>query len=171
MTTKPLFETIRLSVHGIDLTDAEFFVELVNSPGWLEFIGDRQVNDVNDAREFLNNGFLKSQQEHGFGYYIARDSKQRPVGIAGFLKKDYLQYPDLGFAVLPDFMGQGYATETASAVMNYGFQAFGLSVLDAVTLPHNKPSQAVLKKLGFSEVCDCQAPEGESLILYQWSSV
>ena len=70
---QPLFTTQRLSLRGLGEWDAEFMVRLVNCPGWLEFIGDRQVANQDDAVRFLQNGFLQSEKEHGFGYYLAQD--------------------------------------------------------------------------------------------------
>ena len=35
--------------------DAEFIVDLVNSKGWLKFIGDRNISDKNDGKKYIQN--------------------------------------------------------------------------------------------------------------------
>ena len=151
MTSKNhIVETQRTLVSRIELNDALFFVRLVNTEDWLKYIGNRNVENAEDARRFLENGFLKSYNDHGFGYYVIRMQQDRqPIGICGFLKKDYLDNPDFGFALLPEFYGQGLALEACQSVLEYGFRTFGFKMLDAVTLPENAPSMRLLERLEF----------------------
>ncbi len=167
-----LIETKRMSIERITLDDAEFFVSLVNSPDWLRYIGDRKVANRRDACRFLQNGFLRSCVDNGFGYYIVRTTPNRvPIGICGFLKKPKLDNPDFGFAFLPDYYGQGYAIESCRAVLDYGIRSFDFSVLDAVTMPDNKPSIRLLEKLGFHQrgIWSADTVDDE-LRLYRWQN-
>ena len=54
------------------------------------------------------------------------------------------------WALHPDAWGHGYATEAARAALGYGFDALGLELIFAITLPDNLPSQAVMKRLGLT---------------------
>lgn len=164
-----LIETPRIIIEPITLNDAAFFVYLVNSPGWLQFIGDRNIKDEAAARRFLENGFLRSYTENQFGYYIVRiKENQDPIGICGFLKKPSLENPDFGFAFLPNFGGRGYAYEACQAVLEYGFQTFGFDVLDAVTMPDNVRSIRLLHKLNFHMVRQVKAdPAEDALVLFR----
>lgn len=168
-----ILQTARLDIDQIALDDAPFFLALLNSPGWLRFIGDRKVADEDDARRFLSDGFMRSYREHGFTYYLVRISNGRvPVGICGFLKKPALDNPDFGFAFLPEFCAQGFALEAGQAVLSYGAERFGFAVLDAVTKADNTRSIHLLRKLGFSRVGVIE-PEPESgseqpLLLFRW---
>ena len=162
----------RTIVDRISEEDAPFFVELVNTPGWLRFIGARQVSDVDDALKYLRNGFLRSYRDHGFSYYLVRrELDQKAMGVCGFLKKPELQNPDFGFAFLPQHVNQGYAHEACWAVLEYGVTTFGFEVLDAVTVPDNVRSIRLLEKLGFQrEGTLKEASTKETLVLFRWST-
>src|SRR3954470_2267822 len=54
------------------------------------------------------------------------------------------------WALHPDAWGRGYATETARAALDYGFKELGLELIFAITWPDNRPSQAVMSRLGMS---------------------
>lgn len=162
--------TARTEIDRIRRDDAAFFVELLNSPGWLRFIGDRDVHTAADAVAWLEGGFLACYDKHGWGYWIVRLKDGTPIGICGFLKKAYLENEDFGFAFLPEYCGQGYGHEAAAAVLEYGLREYGFEVLDAVTVASNAASIALLGKLGFRahgtvDIPDC---EGDHR-LYRWA--
>lgn len=49
------------------MADAPFIVELLNSPNWLQYIGDRSIKTVTDAQSYLLHGPLLSYVVSGFG--------------------------------------------------------------------------------------------------------
>src|SRR6201986_3267525 len=113
-----ILETERLRVREFTLNDAAFIIELVNSPGWLKYIGDRNIKTDDKAKEYLQNGPLKSYAENGFGLSMVElKSDGTPVGMCGIIKRVALEHADIGFAFLPQYMGKGYAYEIASATL------------------------------------------------------
>lgn len=72
-----------------------------------------------------------------------------PIGLCGLLKRKYLEYPDLGFAVLPDFEGEGYVTEASLMVLNYAFTDLGLEQVHGIIKEQNDRSKKLLLRLGF----------------------
>ena len=70
------------------------------------------------------------------------------IGICGLFKRENLDDPDIGFAVLPDYCGKGYAGEAAAAVVNYARDDLGLGVLTAIVSPDNAASIGLIEKLG-----------------------
>jgi [ribosomal protein S5]-alanine N-acetyltransferase len=72
------------------------------------------------------------------------------MGICGFVKRETLPDADMGFAFLPQFEGQGYACEAATAMLNVAHSAFGLRRVLAIALPTNARSHALLTRLGFT---------------------
>jgi RimJ/RimL family protein N-acetyltransferase len=145
-----LLETERLGLRKFNLADAPFIFELLNTPTWLQFIGDRGVRSVADAENYLRNGSLKSYQENGFGFYCVEEkSSKRAMGMCGFIKREDLENVDLGFAFLPDYTGKGFGYEIAKATLNYGKDVLKLSRIIAIVDPKNLASNALLKKLGF----------------------
>lgn len=165
-----MLETERTLIAPIGLEDAPFVVALVNSPDWLRYIGDRRVSDTEDARRYLEDGFLESARVNGFGYYVIRRAIDGvPMGICGFLNKPTLEYPDLGFALLPEYYGQGFAFEACRAVLDHGIRAFDFRVLDAVTVTDNVPSMRLLEKLEFQRLGIMTDGASElQLARYQW---
>lgn len=145
-----LLETPRLRLRYFTLEDAPFVVALLNSPGWLTFIGDRGVRTEDDARRYLAAGPIASYAQHqGLGlYHVARREDGLPVGMCGLLRRDVLPDVDIGFAFLPEHCGRGYAGEAAAAVIAYGRTAFSLRRVAGITKPANLGSIRVLEKLG-----------------------
>ena len=123
----------------------------MNEPAWLRYIGDRGVRTLADAGDYILQGPVASYEQFGFGLYLtALRENGLPIGICGLLKRESLQDVDLGFALLEKFWGNGYAYESAAAVMAFAKSALGLNRLVAVTAPDNHSSVKVLEKLGFN---------------------
>ena len=144
-----VLETERLTLRRLEIGDAEFILGLLNDPSFLRFIGDKKVRTLDDAREYISSGPIASYERHGFGLYLTeRREDGVPIGICGLLKRESLKDVDVGFAFLPRFWSNGYAFESASAVMAYARNVLGLSRVVAITSPDNDASIRLLTKLG-----------------------
>jgi RimJ/RimL family protein N-acetyltransferase len=163
-----VIETERLTLRRCTLEDSAFIVELLNTEGWLRYIGDRNVKTLSDAEEYIRAGPLHSYQVHGFGLcLVVEKASGHPIGICGLLKRDYLEHPDIGFALLPQYAGKGYASEIAHATVQWGFQTFHFEQICAIVLPDNRASLAVLERLGFRHERTVTQPDtGEELLLW-----
>jgi RimJ/RimL family protein N-acetyltransferase len=148
-TMEIVIETQRLILRKFTLEDAPFLLELVNTPAWLQFIGDRNVHTVEEAENYLRNGNLKSYAEHGFGFYlvVAKESGEF-IGMCGMVKRDSLEDIDIGFAFLPNSIGKGYGYEAASATLDYALNVLKLGRIVAIVDPQNVSSIALIKKIG-----------------------
>ncbi|HMD73639.1 MAG TPA: GNAT family N-acetyltransferase [Steroidobacteraceae bacterium] len=144
-----LIETARLNLRRLGLHDASFILELLNEPTFIRFIGDKGVRSLKDACDYLEKGPIGSYRRFGFGLYLTSlRASGEPIGICGLVKRDALQDVDVGFALMPQFAGFGYATESAAAVLAYGKREFGLKRIVGITDPDNHASIAVLRKIG-----------------------
>ena len=124
-------------------------VRLLNEPSFIENIGDRGVRSIEDAHRYLREGPMAMYEKHGFGlWHAARKSDGGAVGMCGLLKRDNLPDVDLGYALLPEHWGVGYAFEATEAIMRHGAGKFGLKRLIAVVSQGNTASIRVLEKLG-----------------------
>ncbi|MCA1732459.1 MAG: GNAT family N-acetyltransferase [Acidobacteria bacterium] len=113
-----LLETERLILRPFTDDDAPFIVELLNHTSFLEHIGDKGVRTEEDALRYLREGPLASWARHGHGLYAVEIAESgETIGMCGLLKRDHLDYPDLGYAYLPRFWKNGYALEAARAVL------------------------------------------------------
>lgn len=149
-----ILETERLILREIVESDAEFVLDLLNQPTFIKYIGDRNVRSVDEAKDFIENRYRASYAEHGFGLYTVelKSQIQNPksqIGICGFVKREILPDADIGFAFLPQFEKQGFAFESASAMMNYGREVLKLKRVLAITTKDNESSGRLLAKLGF----------------------
>lgn len=146
-----VLETDRLILRRIAVDDAAFILGLMNEPSWLQYIGDRGVRTLDDARDYILKGPVDMYGRLGFGLYlVALKDSHTPIGICGLLRRDTLEDVDIGFAFLPGYWGQGYAYESASAVLAYGRRSLGLGRVLAITSPDNYRSIKLLEKMGFA---------------------
>ncbi len=149
---KKILETSRLLLRELNTGDAAFILTLLNTPTWLKFIGDRGVKNLDDAKNYILNGPVKSYTEKGFGLYLIElKDWTAPIGMCGLIKRDFLPDPDIGFALLPEFEGKGYGYESASAVLSYGRNNLGLQKIAAITVKENVNSIHLLEKIGLRE--------------------
>jgi len=142
--------TDRLELRQFDGHDAEFILRLVNEPSFLRYIGDRGVRSIADARRYIADGPVAGYARNGYGLLRAvRKADGVTVGMCGVLKRDTLPEPDLGFSFLPEHWSQGYAFESAGAVMNHAREVLGLGRILAITTLDNESSIRLLGKLRF----------------------
>ncbi|MGH8402419.1 MAG: GNAT family N-acetyltransferase, partial [Gammaproteobacteria bacterium] len=144
-----ILETPRLVLRRLVLEDAPFIQELVNDPAWLQYIGDKHVHCLEDARTYIRTGPLDRYAQLGFGLYLVTLKTGIRIGMCGLLKRDYLQDVDLGFAMLAHYRGRGYAQESAAAVLEYARNTLGLKRVVAITSPDNWRSIKLLESIGF----------------------
>jgi RimJ/RimL family protein N-acetyltransferase len=140
------FESPRLFMEKMQVSDFSFVRELVNSEGWLKFIGDRNVHSDDDAKAYI----AKTLEDHNIQYWISRlKSDSGPIGIVSFNKREFLPCNDIGFAFLPRYMGQGFAFEAADALLNNILADYRAEYVLAITNEDNTASIRLLAKFGF----------------------
>jgi [ribosomal protein S5]-alanine N-acetyltransferase len=140
------FTTERLFLNELDLPDADFIFELLNMPEWKQFIGDRNIQNSSDAKAYIQK--IMDNNDVCF-WVVTLRSNRNPIGIVSFIKKDYLDYHDIGFAFLKDYTKKGYAFEATIAVLNDAFKYSNHTTILATTVHENENSIKFLKKLGF----------------------
>lgn len=159
-----VIETNRLTHRKLTLDDAEFILDLLNQPSFIQFIGDRGVRTLEDAREYLSKRLIESYERFGFGLYLTLlKVGQIPIGICGLVKRDSLDDIDIGFAFLPQYWLKGYAFESASAVLTYAKNTLGIERIVGIATPDNHGSIRVLEKIGlqFERMVKLSADDGE----------
>lgn len=155
--TTPRLELIPLSsAHG------PFIFELLNSRGWKENIGDRNIHSLEDALAYTE----KMRSMPASQVFVASlKNTGAPVGLITILKRDYLPFHDIGFAFLENYQGKGYAREATAAVLRSHLASERREKILGITLPTNLPSIKLLKHLGL-RYQETIRPEGEDLQLY-----
>lgn len=154
--------TDRLSLYPLELSEAGFIFELVNSESWIRFIGDRKIKNVDYAQEYvkniLNNPCIM--------YWVVKlKDTGTSIGIITFIKREYLDHQDIGFAFLPTAEKKGYAYEAARAVLNHVTKDSLFTPVLATAAADNVNSVRLLERLGFEFDREIEA-EGKKLMLY-----
>ncbi|ASK31287.1 GNAT family N-acetyltransferase [Chryseobacterium sp. T16E-39] len=143
------YETERLILRPISLEDGAFIFDLYNRPKFIQFIGDRNLKNISDAEEYIKNRFLPQLENLGFGnYLVVTKDKNEKVGAVGIFEREGLDVVDIGFSLLDEFEGKGYAYEAAVKVKSIGMDEFGLKKISAITSKDNFSSQKLIEKLG-----------------------
>lgn len=142
-------ETQRLRIRPLVPDDAPFILALLNDPSFLEFIGDKGVRTLDEARTYIEEGPMESRRTRGFALDLVEERLSgEPLGICGLVKRPALDDVDVGYAFLPAFHGRGYAVEAVEAVVDDS-RRLGLKRLAAVVNGANGRSLSLLRKLGF----------------------
>src|SRR5690349_6031091 len=155
-------ETPRLTLRRMQFDDAPMLVRLMNEPSFIENIGDRGVHSIEDAHRYLREGPMAMYEKYGYGLWHTALKDGTFVGMCGLLKRDHLPAPDLGYAYLPAFWGQGIAYEAADATIQHCARKFGLERVLGVVSEGNTGSNRVLEKLGMTFDCMIVMREGEA---------
>ena len=145
-----VLDTERLVLRRFTLDDAQFVLTLLNEPSFLRYIGDKNVRNLEDARQYILNGPIATYDRYNFGLYAVQlKESQTPIGMCGLLKREEFSSPDIGFAFLPDFWNKGFAFEAAAAVLQDARDRLKLQRILAITSLDNDASIKLLQRLGF----------------------
>ena len=152
-----IFTTARLLVRHVERADAPFMRALLNDPGFLANIGDRGVRTKGEAEDYIAGRMHDAYATPGFGMFVVEDGGTA-VGVCGFVDRDGLDAPDLGFAYLAERTRRGYGLEAGAAMLRWGRATAGFGRVLAVTEPRNAASIALLGRLGFVEIAGTTLP-------------
>ena len=160
------FQTTRLILREATFADQQFIFDLLTSPTWLKYIGDRGISNLEDAKDYIQKSLLDSYQKNAYGLWIMEHkADQQPIGLCGFLKRYYLAHPDIGYSILASYEGRGLTTEAATACLQYAKKQLGFTTVLAITSNNNLGSQKVLEKIGMKNVGTIQAPHSDEPLL------
>lgn len=144
-------ETSRLTLRLLNENDVGMILELLNEEAFISNIGDKQVRTELDALNYINSGPLAIQRDFGFSLYCCvRKTDGKAIGLSGLIKRDGIEFPEVGFAFLSKYCQQGYGFESAEAAILHATNILALKHLQAICNPDNHASVALLSRLGFS---------------------
>lgn len=164
------YETERLILKPTTEDDAEFIIELLNSPTWLKYIGNRNVTTKTEAEEYINKRIKPQLDRIGISSFtLVTKADNIKVGLCGLYDREGLDGFDIGFALLPEFENNGYALESAIKVKEIAINELKLNEIKAITTKDNVASQRLLEKLGLQFNSTIRIPnDDEELLLYKY---
>jgi RimJ/RimL family protein N-acetyltransferase len=156
-------DTDRLVLRTAEPGDDAFYLALLNDPGFITHIADRNVRTVEAARQALLDGPIAMQAALGHSMYVVElKDGGTPIGMSGLIQRDALPGPDIGYAFLAAYCAQGYAFEAACAVLLHA-HALGIPRIMAITAPDNAASIGLLEKCGLRYQGAQQVPPYETM--------
>ncbi|WP_299367303.1 GNAT family N-acetyltransferase [Winogradskyella sp.] len=142
MTASTSFQTRRLFIRPITIEDASFVLELMNTPLWIQFIGDRNVRTIEEAEAYIKEKAFAQMERYGYtNNVVIRKEDNTKLGTCGIYHREGKDIPDIGFAFLPNYHGRGYAFESASKLIQVAYRNYGLNELSGYTLEENLASK------------------------------
>ncbi|MBN8703389.1 MAG: GNAT family N-acetyltransferase [Bacteroidetes bacterium] len=151
---KIFVETDRLILREILPSDADGFFELDSDPDVHKYLGNKPVTSISQVKEVIQ---LVRQQyiDNGIGRWaVVEKCSNSFIGWAGLkyvreATNNHINYYDLGYRLIKKYWAKGFATESAIASLNYGFENLNLSDLYAIAHQENNASNRILSKVGF----------------------
>lgn len=161
------FSTQRLIIRPVTIEDAPFILELMNTPKWIKYIGERHVKTVKEAETYIQEKAFPQLEKHGYtNNVIIRKMDTSKLGTCGLYHREGKEDPDIGFAFLPNNEGKGYAFEATNKLMHVAKEDYGLTELSAFTLEDNKSSKKLLERLGFKLLGIGNLPNNDEDLLH-----
>ena len=154
-----VIETFRLYLREFDLSDAKSMFDLNNDKEVIKYTGDDHFSSELEALDFIKN--YDHYKIHGFGRWAVILKKSNEfIGWSG-LKLNEENNIDIGFRFYKKYWGLGFASESAKAVLEYGFNVLKLECIVGRVAPENIASVRILEKLGmkFKKQGNCHGIE------------
>lgn len=150
LPTLPVLTTGRLVLRQLQASDAEHMFIMRSDPRVMQHVNRPMAGALEDAMELiaLINGRIEAQES--FHWAITRKGEDGFMGLIGLwrvVKEHHLA--ELGYTLMHEHWGRGYASEAITAVTDFGFDGLGLHRIEAITRPANPASMRVLEKNGF----------------------
>lgn len=158
-------------IRPLNPSDAHFILQLYNQQSFIRYIADKKIYGISDAEQYIKSGPVACRNEHGFALDLVSIPSTKgniPIGVCGLLKRPELAYPDLGFALLDEFVGQGLAFVACQSILSNAANELGLTHIQAVVMPSNLRSIKLLEQLDFTLMSTIEL-YGTSNHLYQRS--
>lgn len=163
------FQSERLIIRPTLEKDAELIYQLMNSAKFIKYVGDRKLYTLEDAEIYIQDKMLPQLRSLGYSNYSIINKKNgAKIGICGLYNREGLDGIDIGFGILPEYEGLGYAFESSSRLIKAGFEELEIKEIKAITNKENISSQSLLYKLGFKLKGTIMLPnENDELLLYK----
>jgi len=148
-----MIETERLLLREFTPDDANAFLTLCSDPVITRYTGGPAMATLDDARKGLLERPIADYRKHGYGRWACvLKATGQVIGFTGLKFLDELGEVDLGYRFLPDYWGQGLATEASRPCIDFGFHRLKLGRILGLVDLDNGASVRVLMKLGFAFV-------------------
>jgi ribosomal-protein-alanine N-acetyltransferase len=143
-----IFETERLIIRPYTADDLDNFFRLNGDEEVMRYIRPAQTKE--QSREFLHKIISAYAERPGTGRWAMHCKEDnRFTGSFAIIPVENATILQLGYALVKEDWGKGFASESVRGGLRYAFGQLGLAEIAGITYPENIASQKVLLKNGF----------------------
>ena len=149
-TPFPILKTERLTLRQLKVEDIKEIFALRSDQNVNKYLGRKSSTTIDDAKKFIETINENAQRDDSIYWVITLNSNDKLIGtICLFDFSDDNTNAEIGYELLPEFLGRGIMQEAASKVIDFGFQHIKLHSIEAYTHADNQSSTKLLEKLNF----------------------
>ncbi|MFQ3191078.1 MAG: ribosomal-protein-alanine N-acetyltransferase [Paraglaciecola sp.] len=149
----PVIETPRLLLNRLTKDDREPLFSIFSDPKIIEHYDVERFKSINEADRLIEYFDARFYSNTGIRWAIRNKSSGAFLGTCGFTNWNEFDHSAVvGYELSNENWGKGYATEAVGTIINFIFaESFRFYVhrVEALILPSNKPSETLIKSLGF----------------------
>jgi RimJ/RimL family protein N-acetyltransferase len=143
-----VFETGQMIVRQLEMADFADLHAICGDPAVMRYVGNLQPYTPEQTRAAIEQAQAYYRQ-YSFGPWCVVDKTAgNLMAYAGLEFLPERAIPEVFYILAPAYWGQGYATELAEALLEYGFRECGLRQIGASFDPANSASMRVARKVG-----------------------
>lgn len=148
----PTLETERLALGPLAATHAEPLLEILGDPEVTRYHDLETLKQPMEALAFIAEMMARHHNSTGLRWAVTERTTGRLVGTVGLKHFSAEEHRCvLGYEFRQSIWGQGYGTEAVRSVVQFGHQQLALNRIEALVMPENRASLALLAKLGFTD--------------------
>jgi len=148
----PVLETERLLLNEFMKSDADELFKMRSDDRVLKYF-DRDPHKSIEESELMIETMIKSfKNKEGINWIIRKKDTLEVIGDIGYwrMKKEHVR-AEIGYALKPEYWGNGYMREALTKAVEFGFKEFCLHSIEANVNPANLNSIKLLEKFGFKK--------------------
>ncbi|HKM03356.1 MAG TPA: GNAT family N-acetyltransferase [Lachnospiraceae bacterium] len=144
-----ILETRRCRVREITVDDTEALYKIYKDPSITLYMENLFGNPL-EEKEYIKNYISSIYGFYGFGMWIIELKETGEIiGRGGLEQKEDSKHLELGYVIAKPYQRQGYGKEVCSAILQYGYESLGETIIEAIMEEENQASLALCSSLGF----------------------
>lgn len=147
----PILKTDRLILRPLVIEDAEeVYANWTSDDRVSKYVRWSTHQSVGETRQWIECDIEsnKSVQNFNWGFELKQNGKL--IGCGGIVEKEESKVYELGYNIMHDYWNQGYTTEAAKAILEFGAGVLHIYEYTAWHAVENPASGRVMKKCGFT---------------------